>query len=83
MFALRRLPRKFVKRPDLRARRFSNVRRDLLPIDQKVEEEVYDDATKHRYFPIKIGDLIGGKYEVLGNLGYGRGSTVWLASRPL
>jgi serine/threonine-protein kinase SRPK3 len=37
---------------------------------------VYSPGGMH---PVQVGDLYGGKYEIIRKLGYGRESTVWLA----
>lgn len=44
-----------------------------------VEEEQFDDFKTGQYYPVRIGDVYDGKYQVLGKLGFGTTSTVWLA----
>ena len=51
----------------------------IIPVDQKIEEEAHDDVLKRRYYPVQIGDIMESKYQIIGKLGYGVGSTVWLA----
>lgn len=46
---------------------------------QILEEERYEGFKKGRYYPVNIGDVLGSKYQVLGKLGFGVSSTVWLA----
>ena len=60
--------------------RFSNSNFKTLPLDQKIEEEAHDSIAKGRYYPVRIGDVIKSKYQIVGKLGYGLGSTVWLAN---
>ncbi|KAL9013981.1 MAG: hypothetical protein Q9173_001356 [Seirophora scorigena] len=48
---------------------FKNTNFNILPPDQKIEEEVHDSVSKGRYYPVKIGDVIQQKYQVLGKLG--------------
>ncbi|MBE3041280.1 hypothetical protein IMZ48_01575 [Candidatus Bathyarchaeota archaeon] len=44
-----------------------------------VEEEQFDDFKTGQYYPVKIGNVYDGKYQVLGKLGFGTTSIVWLA----
>ncbi|SMY20667.1 unnamed protein product [Zymoseptoria tritici ST99CH_1A5] len=50
-----------------------------LPIDSKVEEETIPGYVATRYYPVRIGELFQDRYQVVGKLGYGITSTVWLA----
>ncbi|KAI4118110.1 MAG: hypothetical protein LQ345_001767, partial [Seirophora villosa] len=59
---------------------FKNSNFSILPSDQKIEEEAHDSVSKGRYYPVQIGEVIQQKYQILGKLGYGLGSTVWLAN---
>ncbi|KAI4233415.1 MAG: hypothetical protein L6R40_007079 [Gallowayella cf. fulva] len=68
------------RKPDSQLVRFNNSNFKILPSDQQIEEEVHDNTTKGRYYPVQIGDVINEKYQVLGKLGYSLGSTVWLAN---
>lgn len=46
-----------------------------------IEEETYDDYVAEEFYPAHIGEVIKspkGEYEIIGKLGYGRHSTVWL-----
>ncbi|KAL8971741.1 MAG: hypothetical protein Q9197_003115 [Variospora fuerteventurae] len=69
-----------VRQPDSQLVRFTNSNFKILPSDQQIEEEAYDNITKGRYYPVRIGDVIKERYQVVGKLGYGLGSTVWLAN---
>lgn len=44
----------------------------------KMEEEKLAWYSKDNFFPVKIGDVFHSKYQVVGKLGYGGYSTVWL-----
>jgi hypothetical protein len=44
-----------------------------------IEEETIPDYLADRYYPVRIGDVIRDRYQVVGKLGYGTTSTVWLA----
>lgn len=41
------------------------------------EEKLYDYKAEH-YYPVKIGEIYQGRYSIIGKLGYGTSSTVWL-----
>ncbi|ELR03374.1 hypothetical protein VC83_01688 [Pseudogymnoascus destructans] len=46
-----------------------------------IEEETYDDYVAEQFYPAYIGEVVKslrGEYEIIGKLGYGRHSTVWL-----
>ncbi|KAL9092102.1 MAG: hypothetical protein Q9165_004535 [Trypethelium subeluteriae] len=74
------LAKGLVRVPDSQPICFSNSNFKALPSDQKVEEEAHDAISQGRYFPVRIGDILEDKYQVVGKLGYGVGSTVWLAN---
>ncbi|KAI4182328.1 MAG: hypothetical protein L6R41_006054 [Letrouitia leprolyta] len=57
--------------------RFSNHNYEILPADQKVEEEFHDAITQRRYYPVQIGDTIIEKYQILGKLGFGVDISAW------
>ncbi|KAK7577697.1 hypothetical protein V3481_016239 [Fusarium oxysporum f. sp. vasinfectum] len=44
-----------------------------------VEEEKTPDYSPERFYPIRLGQLLNGRYQVATKLGYGANSTVWLA----
>jgi len=44
-----------------------------------VEEEQFDEFKAGQYYPVNTGDVYASKYQVLGKLGFGTTSTVWLA----
>lgn len=44
-----------------------------------MEEETLPDYIASRYYPTRIGEIIKDRYQVVGKLGYGTTSTVWLA----
>jgi hypothetical protein len=45
----------------------------------RVEEETFPDYLAARYYPVRIGEVFVSRYQVVGKLGYGAFSTVWLA----
>ncbi|KFZ00370.1 hypothetical protein V500_01073 [Pseudogymnoascus sp. VKM F-4518 (FW-2643)] len=44
-----------------------------------LEEGQFEDFKTGQYYPVNIGDIFGSKYQVIGKLGFGVTSTVWLA----
>jgi serine/threonine-protein kinase SRPK3 len=47
--------------------------------DQALDEEQYEYFRRGLYYPVNIGDVFKSKYQVLGKLGCGVTSTLWLA----
>ncbi|KAH0578353.1 hypothetical protein H2248_003967 [Termitomyces sp. 'cryptogamus'] len=58
---------------------FSNSNFERISLDELVEEENFDGYQAEWYYPVRIGEVISSQYQVVGKLGYGRTSTVWLA----
>ncbi|KJX97005.1 protein kinase [Zymoseptoria brevis] len=58
---------------------FSKESMVSLPIDQKIEEETIPGYIASRYYPVRIGEVFQARYQVVGKLGFGVTSTVWLA----
>lgn len=50
----------------------------LFPADTPLEEETNPDYDPRRFYPARIGETIQ-RYQILSKLGWGTGSTVWLA----
>lgn len=44
-----------------------------------LEEEQLHGFKQGLYYPVKLGDVYASKYQVVGKLGFGVTSTVWLA----
>ncbi|KAI9823354.1 MAG: hypothetical protein M1819_001362 [Sarea resinae] len=44
----------------------------------RIEEETLRDYKAERYYPVQIGQVFNDRYKVIGKLGYGSASTVWL-----
>lgn len=51
----------------------------LIPHDILVEEEHLPEYARNSFYPVRLGDVFQGRYEVLVKLGYGTTSTIWLA----
>ncbi|KAG6847351.1 hypothetical protein H0H93_008707 [Arthromyces matolae] len=58
---------------------FCNQNFDRIDENEAVEEETLPDYLARRYYPVRIGDLLGARYQVVGKLGFGVTSTAWLA----
>lgn len=50
----------------------------LLRSETLIEEETLPSYEPSHYYPVKIGDVYQSRYQVIGKLGYGAHSTVWL-----
>ncbi|KAJ5093887.1 kinase-like protein [Penicillium angulare] len=58
---------------------FSNPNFVRLPDSHKIEEETLPHYVASEYYPTRIGEVINQRYQVIGKLGFGSTSTVWLA----
>lgn len=67
------------RRPPSPPRVFDNTNFEKISVDCRVEEEIFSDYLSARYYPVRIGEVFFSKYQVVGKLGYGAYSTVWLA----
>ncbi|WPG98698.1 Serine/threonine-protein kinase SRPK [Acrodontium crateriforme] len=50
-----------------------------IPANRKIEEETIPGYVATRYYPVRIGQIFHDRYQVVGKLGFGITSTVWLA----
>lgn len=50
-----------------------------IPASTKLEEETIPGYIKSQYCPVRIGQIFENRYQVVGKLGFGVTSTVWLA----
>ena len=76
MAGLLKWARSAVKRAPSPPRQYRNVKFPLINPSEKVEEEFFG---IERYYPARIGDVLSSRYQVVGKLGFGNSSTVWLA----
>ncbi|KAJ5642708.1 kinase-like protein [Penicillium lividum] len=58
---------------------FSNHNFVRIPEWDKIEEETLPDYNASQYYPTQIGEVIKERYQIIGKLGFGSTSTVWLA----
>jgi len=67
-----------VRRRSSRLNPIMNTSSHLLPADAPLEEEKNPDYDPRRFYPARVGETIQ-KCEIVSKLGWGTGSTVWLA----
>lgn len=51
----------------------------VLEKDVILEEEGLGEFTKDLYYPVKLGEVLEERFQIVGKLGFGTSSTVWLA----
>ncbi|RSL83532.1 hypothetical protein CEP52_016693 [Fusarium oligoseptatum] len=56
---------------------FPTVGFEALPVEQPIEEENLPNYKAARYYPAHIGQVLQHRYQIVGKVGYGGGSTVW------
>ncbi|CAG8973431.1 hypothetical protein HYALB_00006457 [Hymenoscyphus albidus] len=76
MAGLLKWARGAVKRAPSPPRVYPIVKFPLISTSEKVEEENFG---IERYYPTRIGEVLSSRYQVVGKLGFGNSSTVWLA----
>ncbi|KAI0468193.1 kinase-like protein, partial [Xylaria cf. heliscus] len=60
-------------------RKFPSTGFELIDPATKFEEETLPFYQKEEYYPMQIGQVVHGHYQVVSKLGFGTTSTVWLA----
>lgn len=63
----------------LRPWRLPAVSTNKLPIDKAIDEECSPYYHPLHFYPARLWDVVNGRYQLASKLGYGDGSTVWLA----
>lgn len=48
-------------------------------LDEPIDEELLPGDRLSRFHPTKPGELLDGRFKTIAKLGFGAGSTVWLA----
>lgn len=51
---------------------------DLADASENIEEETLPTYKAEKYYPARIGEIFNNRYQIVGKLGYGVTSTVWL-----
>ena len=79
MRSLLRLSRHIAQTKAFSAKRGVRTTSDpILPSVVAIEEENFLFYEPEHYYPIHIGEVYNSRYRVVGKLGYGAHSTVWL-----
>lgn len=63
----------------LQPREFPTTGFEEIDPSQKVEEERLSCYNRDQYYPMRIGEVLQDRYQVVAKLGYGVTSTVWLS----
>ena len=80
MAPLSKWARGLLRRSPAAPLRFPTTGFEVIPANQLLEEEQFDEFKAGNYCPVNIGDIFASnKYQVVGKLGFGSTSTVWLA----
>lgn len=79
MISLLKWARSLTRSAPLVPLRFPSTGFDVVPDCHILEEEQFDEFKAGQYYPVNIGDVYDSKYQILGKLGFGTTSTVWLA----
>ncbi|KAJ5843398.1 uncharacterized protein N7525_001139 [Penicillium rubens] len=79
MNSLLKWARAAIKRDPFPVLRFPTSGVEVIKPSQILEEERYREFKKGHYYPVTIGEVLVSKYQILGKLGFGTTSTVWLA----
>lgn len=58
---------------------FPNANYPRIHAGDLVEEETLPGYVASRYYPTRIGEILQDRYQIVGKLGFGVTSTVWLA----
>ncbi|XHG03936.1 hypothetical protein AWENTII_007220 [Aspergillus wentii] len=59
--------------------RFPTSGFETVKASEVLEEERFETFKKGQYYPVNTGDVFRSKYQIVGKLGFGVTSTVWLA----
>ena len=77
MSTLFRNARRLMQGP-LTPRQFPTTGFQVLDRSQPIEEETWEWYAPETFYPVRIGQVFNSRYQVVGKLGYGSYSTVWL-----
>jgi hypothetical protein len=60
------------------ARTFPADGLEKLSLQGKIEEERIPGYKAERFYPVRLGEVIKSRYQVVAKLGFGTASTIWL-----
>ncbi|KAH9215961.1 kinase-like protein [Leptodontidium sp. 2 PMI_412] len=59
-------------------RKFPSSGFEIIDVSVKIEEEMLPFYNPRLFYPVRIGEVFGNRYQVVAKLGYGTTSTTWL-----
>lgn len=68
-----------LSRTTLAPRPFPTSGFELIDPSEPIEEETLPEYKADLYYPVYIGQVFHDRYQMVGKLGYGVTSTIWLA----
>ncbi|KAJ4989347.1 serine/threonine-protein kinase SRPK3 [Stagonosporopsis vannaccii] len=74
-----RLTRNLFRRTPWTELRFPTSGFEIISDEYLLEEEALEEFESGAFYPTTIGETINSRYQIVGKLGYGTTSTVWLA----
>jgi hypothetical protein len=78
MLTTTRRVQQLLKISQFATRRFASIATPKMDVPQPFEEEQLPWYKPEQFYPVRIGETLDSNYKVLGKLGYGAHSTVWL-----
>lgn len=49
-----------------------------LSLEEKIEEERMPAYKAERFYPVRLGEVVKSRYQIVAKLGFGTASTIWL-----
>ena len=71
-------PRRSMKRLGRLATTSTSSHFEKIDLSCLVEEEILSSYNPKHYYPVKLGEVLYKRYKIIGKLGFGSASTVWL-----
>lgn len=66
-------------RHSILSQQFRKMGTSQTQLPQRLDEENNPDYTPRRFYPARVGEILNSKFQLISKLGWGTGSTVWLA----